>query len=375
MKIMPPRICLVAFFTHEAFFTPLSNIRKIIHEIGSLSESITIVDPKLVGKIVFDNKKDDVIIYKKNTSFFLRILSYFCLNLQVSWKIFLKSKHADSFIFFMESGMPLPMITAKICNRRIFWFLPSSFRKMVEHKKDNVNLLLIPLESILYFITDKIVLYSHNLEKAWNLQKYSAKILIAHEHFIDTSTFTELAPQAGRPFTIGYIGRLSEEKGVQNFVRALPLVFCGHKDLRVLIGGDGDLKETIKVTLEKERLSPYINLSGWISREELPWYLNQIQLLVLPSYSEGLPNIVLEAMACGTPVLATPVGAIPDIIEDGKTGFIMENNNPDCIARNIQRVLESTNLNDIAMNAKKIIVRDFTFENTVKQWRHVFNII
>jgi glycosyltransferase involved in cell wall biosynthesis len=96
-----------------------------------------------------------------------------------------------------------------------------------------------------------------------------------------------------------------------------------------------------------------------------------LQLLVIPSFTEGLPNIILEAMACGTPVLATSVGAIPDIIKDGETGYIMENNSPVCIAENITRVLGDPDREKIAMNARKMVESDFTFDTTVTQWKRI----
>jgi len=80
-------------------------------------------------------------------------------------------------------------------------------------------------------------------------------------------------------------------------------------------------------------------------------------------------------MTCCTPILATPVGAIPDIIKDGETGFIMKNNFPACIAANILRALEDPNLEKIAMNAKKIVDKEFTFNNTVYQWKKILNEI
>lgn len=96
----------------------------------------------------------------------------------------------------------------------------------------------------------------------------------------------------------------------------------------MLIGGDGELKESIAASLQEQGVTARVELPGWISHDDLPRYLNQLRLLVLPSYTEGLPNIMLEAMACGTPVLATPVGAIPDVIIDGRTGFVMDNMTP-----------------------------------------------
>jgi glycosyltransferase involved in cell wall biosynthesis len=80
-------------------------------------------------------------------------------------------------------------------------------------------------------------------------------------------------------------------------------------------------------------------------------------------------------MACGTPVLATPVGAVPDVIIDGKTGFIMKNNSPECIAENVARVLEHPDLERIAERGKRFVGENFTFERAVERWKEVFEEI
>ena len=79
----------------------------------------------------------------------------------------------------------------------------------------------------------------------------------------------------------------------------------------------------------------------------------------------------IGAMACGTPVLATSVGGIPDVIKDGETGFILENNSPECIAENVMRALKYPNLEEIVKNARKLIEKEYTYEAAVERYKNI----
>jgi len=307
----------------------------------------------------------------------MRILKYSKLQIQIALDMIKNLKNNDVFVFFMAEGLFLPVIIAKLANKKSILCLAASMPKMTAHtfKDTLLSKVVIGAECLSYLVSDQIVVYSPRLISEWNLEKYRPKILIAHEHFLDFTTFNVATPLCDRPPLIGCIGRLSAEKGAQNFIQALPAILNSKQEFHVLIGGDGPLKEAIETSLQADEIITGVDLPGWISHDDLPTYLNQLRLLVLPSYTEGLPNIMLEAMACGTPVLATPVGAIPDVIIDGKTGFIMENNSPECIAENVIRALNSPDLDRIAEAGRRFVEENFTFEKTVEDWKGVLQSI
>ena len=80
---------------------------------------------------------------------------------------------------------------------------------------------------------------------------------------------------------------------------------------------------------------------------------------------------MLEAMACGTPVVATSVGSIPDFVKNAETGFIMENNSPDCIAKNIINALEESDLEKVSERARVLIEQNFTFGKAVERYENI----
>ena len=80
-------------------------------------------------------------------------------------------------------------------------------------------------------------------------------------------------------------------------------------------------------------------------------------------------------MGCGTPVLATSVGGVPDLIKDGETGFIMKDNSPECVAENVMRALEHPNLDEIVKNARELVEKEFTYEAAVERYRKILENI
>lgn len=211
------------------------------------------------------------------------------------------------------------------------------------------------------------MVYSKNIIKERNLEKYEKKIGIAYQHFMNFNNFKILKPFKKRKNIIGYVGELRELKGVMNLVKAMPKIIEKEKDVQLLIIGTGELDKEIHKFIKDKRLTDNIKMVGWVDNSKLPYYLNDLKLLILPSYSEGLPGVIVESMACGTPVLSTNVGAIPDII-DNHTGFILNDNNYGCISKSVINILESDELNKISENAQKVVNKNFNYNFVLKLW-------
>ena len=305
----------------------------------------------------------------------VKFIQFVSMQLKISFNLFKIVRNIDFFIFFYGGILILPMLASKILNKKVIIVVTGSSSKSSKSRGSLYSEPLHILERINYFLSNRIILYSPNLVKEWNLEKYRDKIYIAHKHFLDFNKFKIKKRFDEREDLIGYIGRLSGEKGALNFVKAIPEIIKGRDDLEFLTGGDGQLQNEIEKYLDENNLNKKVKLAGWIPHNDLPDCLNKLKLLVLPSYSEGLPNIMIEAMACGTPFLATPVGGIPDVIKDSETGFIMENNSPGCIAENVIRALEHSNLDKIVKNARELVEKEFTYEVAVERYQKILENI
>ncbi len=349
--------------------SPLSS--KIFVITGDFSYT---ADPKIdIIKVKGDEKRESMLI---------RIPKFVITQLRISFNLMRVSRNTEVIIFSIGAkAFLIPMLLAKVLGKKTLVCTTGLGirageemykRRLFSAGKFIVTRLWDSLERINYYLSDHIAVQSPSIVPYLGLDKHQKKISIASGRYTDTNLFKMKADLGGRRNLIGYIGRLSEEKGVINFVDAIPMILKECPDTEFLIGGPGPLFDEIERQLKRYQVSDKVKLAGWIPHSELPKYLNELKLLVLPSYSEGLPGIVREAMACGAVVVATSVGGVPDLIRDGETGFILEDNSPEYIAQKTARALHHPELDRIAKNARALIEKEHTYEVAVQNYREIF---
>jgi glycosyltransferase involved in cell wall biosynthesis len=364
-------IAVVSFPISLSFNVPLSNLVKILdssyREIEVIIGSYEKIPPIKEKHINYYN-----VIHKKSDSTIIKIFRYVSLQIIISAILLRKSQRCKKVIFFMELGPFLPLAVAKLLKKKPVWMLPSSFDKMSDIGGSYPKM-LARLHPVNYVLADKIVVYSKGIIKEWHLEKYRGKILIGGEHHIDASLFNVNRPLDQRENLIGYIGRLSEEKGIINFLESVPLALEKWPDYRFLIVGDGPDRQKVAGLIEKYGLAEKVRCTGWAKRNELPGYMNEIKFLVIPSDTEGLPNTMLEAMACGTVVVGAPVGAIAEIIIDGVTGFIMSDNSPGEIIRALDKAINAADIREVSIRSSEYIENNFSYATVVKKYSEILN--
>ena len=118
-----------------------------------------------------------------------------------------------------------------------------------------------------------------------------------------------------------FIGLLAPVKGVEVLLQAVEML--ADPDLLCVLVGDGPLRAALQQQACAKGFEGRVRFAGQRPREEIIDWLNAADLLALPSYAEGRPNVVLEAMACGRPVVASRVGGVPELVSDGVTGRLV----------------------------------------------------
>ena len=365
------RIGIVSLPLSAAGTIPLHDLVRLL---APLTDRLSI----LTGGDAYEKLKNDSslrikeIVHPGGNSACSRVIKHLVTQLRITKWMLTDSSDVGSWVFFIGGdGLVIPLIASRLTGRRTILMFTGSGSLTQRAYKDPLEELTRTISFLACSLSNKIVLYSQRLKSEWKLERYSSKITIANHHFPDYDMFRVRKRFVNRENTIGYVGRLSPEKGVMNLIRAVPDLMSSRPDVRLIIAGDGPCRKAILDLLNEQGLEKKVSVLGWVPHDQLPELLNELRLIVMPSSTEGLPNVMLEAMGCGTPVLATAVGAIPDVIEDGRTGFLMETNSPECILRNILRAVDSPGLQDVSQNVCELVTSRFNYQRSLLDWKAI----
>jgi glycosyltransferase involved in cell wall biosynthesis len=178
----------------------------------------------------------------------------------------------------------------------------------------------------------------------------------------------------GSPPTVITVSRLAPKNGVDTLLQALPPLRDAFPDLRCLVVGDGPERRRLEQMARRLDLNPTVRFLGSVPHDAVPSYLGESDVFVRASRSEGLGTAFLEALAMGLPVIATPVGGIPDIIRDGETGLWTPADDAQQLAQNLRRLLTDRDLaRRLGRGGMEHVRKHFDADVVARKYLAVFN--
>lgn len=205
------------------------------------------------------------------------------------------------------------------------------------------------------------------------------KVLV-HRIGIDFSQFRVNEDRnPAQPFTFGFAGRFSAAKGLIYLLEAMQMLVDrtggtvrGGLPFRLLLAGDGRLRTEIQQRAQAAGIASQVGFLGWVY--DISEFLNQVHVLVLPSLWEGTPRIILEAFYHYVPVIATNVGGVSEIIEHGKTGFLVPARSADALAETMELALNNRALvAEMGAAARRYVVEHHSIENSMSHIEHLYD--
>lgn len=247
--------------------------------------------------------------------------------------------------------------------KTLFFIRSGHFMESVIKKNYN-----IPIKK---FLLNRLSYIGHQGGK-W--EEFYKKIGVNKDKLVKILNWIEIRDYS-REFTDNttflYVGAIVEKKGVSDLVN----VILKHSDLKkynfIFVGG-GSLLDELRY---KSRDLPNIKFTGWLTQDEVAKIYERVDVLILPSYAEGFPNVISEALNYRLPIISTDVGGISESVIDNYNGFLIKPKDRLKLYKSIRRLGESKELKEkFSKNAQKILYKNHSIDNNSKKLFELFNI-
>jgi len=240
------------------------------------------------------------------------------------------------------------------------------------HIKRIRDIFLYSFNQYLMKFVDSVVCNSNAVKKQYQGKFNISKIKVIYSPFnmSKPNNVTKIADNK-KEFVIGTIGRLSEEKRHVDLFKAISIVRKDFHNISLLIVGDGYYRRYLEETSKKMGLMDIVDFAGF--QMDIYKYLKKMDVFVLPSRTEALGKVLLEAMWAGVPVIASKVGGIPEIIINNESGILINPGNPEEIANAILELIAyPTKRKRLRENGRKRVIKIFNPEKFIRELENLY---
>jgi glycosyltransferase involved in cell wall biosynthesis len=295
----------------------------------------------------------------------IRLLGGGVLNIRLAWDIIRNYRDFDIFHFHIGgSHMILPLLLVKFLKKPSLLKISGWWE--MERGFLNTHGVIPRLMRKLLFNIDTIIAVSDEIKKLLIAHGYPAHRILCLANGVDTLRFHPVVRESATPRII-FVGRLVAEKGVQIFLQAAEKLKAVFPDVQIDLAGEGDSEENLRQMTIELGLANNVNFLGRL--DNVAEALRNADIYIQPSLNEGLPNSLLEAMACGLPVVVTKVGGMPDVVTDGVHGFVVEPDNVTELAEALGNLLRDEPLRrEMGKEGCARIQREFSLDSIAEKY-------
>lgn len=228
---------------------------------------------------------------------------------------------------------------------------------------------------------EKVICVSDDLFEACRACGVPERNCVLLENGIDAEEYTrrhttqEARKRLGLPtdgLLVGGVGRLSAEKGFDLLIRALPALLARGLDARLVVVGEGDERPKLEQLAASLGVRDRVLLPGW--QDDVRGHFEAMDVFALSSHREGLPNVLLEAMALEAPVVATRVNGVPRLVQDGRNGLLVEPGDQEGLTRALLGLLTNEALRSLLRTAaRKTVETRYSFRTRMEKLARLYD--
>ncbi|MDS0281735.1 glycosyltransferase family 4 protein [Haloarcula onubensis] len=373
-----PDVCVV---THPLAAAGENATRSLLDILGAIT-GVALVTADLPADSEIRDRRELVELTRKGAGDSVPVAAARFLLNQLRMCRVLADRDEAVVLFFGATSYLLPILAARLLGKTVLveprGDVPLTLRLNWEQRMPvplarTLAGLVRALERVGFALADGVVTYTPEMARQLGLHPEAPNVYPTGARYVRTDEFAIERPYADRDRVVGFLGRLDEEKGVRELARVAERL---PDDVTFRFIGDGDLREWLEGELSEEIAAGRVELTGWVDHDDVPAQLNDLALLVLPSQpTEGLPTTILEALACGTPVLASPVSGVPDVVKEGETGFCIDSREPATLAARIESILAARDLDTVSSNGRELIASEYSFEAACARYRAILRAV